>query len=185
MFIINAPWLNSYKEYIKQFITSPREMGSIIPSSSSLCNTMLSYIDWDKQSKFAEIGAGNGVMTKQILQKSSLNTSLDIYEVNNTFITQLQQIKDNRVVVYPISAEYLQNEYDVIISGIPFLSLNKKIGMRILKKANQCLVAKQGVFILFQYTQSCEKMFSRYFNFTKQRVYLNFPPAWVYVCYPK
>ncbi len=89
------------------------------------------------------------------------------------------------MAVNPCSAEYLLGDYDLIISGIPFLSLNKKTSMRILKQVHQSLLKNQGKLVLFQYTQGCEPLFSRYFSFTKERVYRNFPPAWVYTCVPK
>ncbi|EPL9571872.1 class I SAM-dependent methyltransferase [Providencia rettgeri] len=175
----------TYKLYIEQFITSPKEMGTLLPSSRSLCDAMLTHIDWDQHTQIAEIGAGNGVITKHILQKCAVNTSLNIYEINETFITQLQQINDSRVIINPVSAEHLFGEFHVVISGIPFLSLETKTSMRILKKVSECLAQKQGIFVLFQYTQACEPMFERYFDFTKERVYLNFPPAWIYICQPK
>ncbi|MBP6083614.1 MAG: methyltransferase [Providencia sp.] len=182
-FLFNS--LNPYKLYIKNFIASPTTMGTIMPSSYWLCDAVLNNIDWENDIHIAEIGAGDGVITKHILQKGTFETSLNVYEINDDFIELLQKIDDRRIVINHRSAEHISGEYNAIISGIPFRSLDKKTGMKILKKVRECLTQKKGVFILFQYTQSCEPMFNRYFNFTKQRVYRNFPPAWVYTCQPK
>ncbi|MGO2336695.1 class I SAM-dependent methyltransferase [Providencia sp.] len=183
IFLFN--FINPYKLYIKHFIASPTKMGTIMPSTYWLCDAILNNIDWKNQTQIAEIGAGDGVITKCILRKGTFDTSLNVYEINDEFIQLLQQIDDSRVIINHLSAEHLSGEYDAIISGIPFRSLDKKTGMRILKRASECLTRKKGTFVLFQYTQSCEPMFERYFNFTKQRVYRNFPPAWVYTCQPK
>lgn len=164
---------------------SPTKMGSLFPSSRWLCDAMVSNIDWEDCLNIAEIGAGNGVMSRYIMNKITPETTLNLYEINNDFIHILNEIDDDRVTVNPYSAEYLLGNYDVIISGIPFLSLNKKTSMKILKMVRNCLIKNKGKLVLFQYTQGCESMFSRYFNFTKTRVYLNFPPAWIYTCEPK
>lgn len=176
---------NHYQLYVKNFIASPASMGTVFPSSRWLCHTMIDNIDWAQCHQIAEIGAGNGVMTRYIVNKITTQTRLDLYEINRDFIDILNQIDDPRVAVNPCSAEYLLGDYDLIISGIPFLSLNKKTSMRILKQVRQSLLKNQGKLVLFQYTQGCEPLFSRYFSFTKERVYRNFPPAWVYSCVPK
>ncbi|EKT62961.1 class I SAM-dependent methyltransferase [Providencia burhodogranariea] len=177
--------INHYPLYMKNFISSPKKMGTIIPSSPWLCNKMLNNIDWNNCAKIAEIGAGDGVITKRILKKITPETLLSVYEINDDFIKVLQRIDDHRMEINHRSAEYLSGDYDAIISGIPFRSLDKKTGMRILKKVHGRLIENKGVFILFQYTRGCESMFERYFSFTKERVYLNIPPAWIYTCQPK
>ncbi|MGI3428419.1 class I SAM-dependent methyltransferase [Providencia stuartii] len=177
--------INHYPLYMKNFIASPTKMGTVLPSSRWLCNTMLNNIDWRNSYKIAEIGAGNGVITQYILQRMSSLAYLELYEINNDFIKILQKIDDHRTTIHHCSAEYLSGDYDIVISGIPFRSLRKKMGMKILKKVQERLIKNNGSLILFQYTQGCEPMFSRYFSFTKKRVYLNFPPAWVYTCKPK
>ncbi|HHR6456070.1 TPA: class I SAM-dependent methyltransferase [Providencia alcalifaciens] len=176
---------NHYQLYIKNFIASPASMGTVMPSSRWLCYAIVSNIDWRNCIKIAEIGAGNGVMMRYIANEIPEKSSLELYEINRDFIAILNQIDDPRVTVKPCSAEYLRGDYDLIISGLPFLSLHKKTSMRILKKVRQSLLKNHGRLVLFQYTQGCERLFSSYFSFTKERVYRNFPPTWVYTCVPK
>lgn len=176
---------NHYPLYMKNFIVSPTKMGTLLPSSPWLCSSILNNIDWNNSYKIAEIGAGNGVISQYTLQRMSSLANLDLYEINNDFIKILNRIDDHRITVHHRSAEYLFGDYDIVISGIPFRSLSKKMGMKILKNARDRLLKNNGSLILFQYTRSCESMFSRYFHFTKERVYLNVPPAWVYTCKPK
>lgn len=170
---------------MKNFIVSPTKMGTLLPSSPWLCNAILNNIDWRNSHKIAEIGAGNGVISQDILQHLSSLASLDLYEINNDFIKILNQVDDYRITVHHRSAEYLFSDYDIVISGIPFRSLSKKTSMKILKNIRERLIKNNGSLVLFQYTKGCEPMFSRYFHFTKERVYLNIPPARVYTCQPK
>lgn len=176
---------SSYFLYMKKFITQPKSMGTIMPSSRWLCDAMLKPINWQQDLNIAEIGAGDGVLTKQILECMGEHSLLDAYEIDENFVSILNKVNDSRMSVKHTSAEYLVNNYDIILSGIPFRSLSKRCGLKILKQASHRLASGSGRFILFQYTRGCESMLSRYFTFKKVRVYRNVPPAWVYICQPK
>ena len=177
--------LSTYYSYLKRFVLSPTTMGTIAPSSRWLCYEMLDRFNWKQDVQIAELGAGTGVITQQILKRMSANSSLDVFEIEPSFATQLRKIDDNRLTIYTTSAEKLDSHYNMIISGLPFLSIPRKTGLRVLKRVHQELLNTQGVFVLFQYTTRYEKTLSRYFHLEKRRVMLNVPPAWVYYCTPK
>lgn len=172
--------------YINSFIQSPRSVGTLMPSSPALCKAMVQSVDWTALSLVvAELGAGDGVLTRHILQSMHQDASLSSYEINSRFFEELEQIKDQRLVVKKVSAEILDQPYDIIFSCLPFLSLPLRISLRILKSSLQILEKTKGTFILFQYTQRMEKILSRYFEWERHLVVKNFPPAYVYVCKPK
>jgi phospholipid N-methyltransferase len=60
-----------------------------------------------------------------------------------------------------------------------------RTSIRILQTTRQQLKDKDGVLVLFQYSQLSEKLLSRYFTWKKIRVVKNFPPALVYICKPR
>ncbi|MBG3090519.1 class I SAM-dependent methyltransferase [Proteus terrae] len=177
--------LSTYYSYVKRFVISPTTMGTIAPSSRWLCYEMLDKLNWQQDLQVAELGAGTGVITQQILKRMSLNSSLDVFEIEPSFATELDKINDKRLRVYTTSAEKLNSHYNMIISGLPFLSIPKKTGLRVLKRVHKELLKTQGCFVLFQYTTRYEKTLSRYFHLEKKLVMLNVPPAWVYYCTPK
>ncbi|OAT50263.1 methyltransferase [Proteus hauseri ATCC 700826] len=177
--------LSTYYSYLKRFVISPTTMGTIAPSSRWLCYEMLDKLNWDRDIQVAELGAGTGVITQQILKRMSVKSSLDVFEIEPSFTTELRKINDERLTIYTTSAESLDSHYNMIISGLPFLSIPKKTGLKILKRVHQELLKSQGCFVLFQYTTRYEKILSRYFHLEKRRVMLNVPPAWVYYCTPK
>ncbi|VEH53719.1 hypothetical protein [Providencia rustigianii] len=78
--------ISHYQLYIKNFMISPTKMGSLFPSSRWLCDAMVSNIDWEDCLNIAEIGAGNGVMSRYIMNKITPETTLNLYEINNDFI---------------------------------------------------------------------------------------------------
>lgn len=180
------PRLKKHLKYINSFIQSPRSMGTLMPSSPALCDAMVKEVDWSHSSLLvAELGAGDGVLTKHILRAMGKDAHLASYEINPRFFEELEGIQDHRFSVKKVSAEILDQPYDIIFSCLPFLSLPLRISLRILKATLQILANTHGTFILFQYTQRMEKILSRYFEWERKLVVKNFPPAYVYVCKPK
>ncbi|HHE4692050.1 TPA: class I SAM-dependent methyltransferase [Proteus mirabilis] len=177
--------LSTYYSYLKRFVLSPTTMGTIAPSSRWLCYEMLNKLNWQQDIQIAELGAGTGVITQQTLKRMSSNSVLDVFEIEPAFANELNKINDPRLTIYTASAEKLDSHYNMIISGLPFLSINRRLGLKILKRVHSELLKTQGCFVLFQYTTRYEKTLSRYFHLEKKRVMLNVPPAWVYYCTPK
>ncbi len=180
------PRLKKHLKYINSFIQSPRSFGTLMPSSPTLCDAMVRSLDWNEKALMvAELGAGDGVLTRHILRIMPEDAKLSAYEINPLFFNELEEIQDQRLVVRKVSAEILDQPYKVIFSCLPFLSLPLRVSLRIIKATLQILEQTQGTFILFQYTQRMERVLSRYFEWERKLVVKNFPPAYVYVCKPK
>lgn len=167
--------------FVQQFIRNPRAVGSITPSSLVLCETMAAAAHWDSAKRVAELGAGDGVLTKVLLRHLATDAQLEVYEISPPLIKKLHTIRDPRLNICPVSAEKLNGQYDVIFSGLPLLSLPANIRHSILSRVHETL-APGGVFIQFQYTSLTQPELSRYFIWERQRVMKNVPPAWVYEC---
>ncbi|HEY2454223.1 MAG TPA: methyltransferase [Scandinavium sp.] len=170
--------------YLWSFIVSPRTMGTLTPSSSWLCNTMLSQIDWSKSLEVAEFGSADGVLTRRILSRMRADAKLEAFEIQPLFVRKLTQIEDHRLEVKAHSAEHMRNHYNAVFSSLPLLSMPTRTSIRILRTTQKQLKEKDGVLILFQYSHFSEKLLSRYFTWHKVRVMKNFPPALVYICKP-
>ncbi|MEY8710107.1 methyltransferase [Mangrovibacter phragmitis] len=173
--------LKSQRNYIRQFIRSPRTIGTLVPSSPWLCRAMISSVSWGNITRVAELGAGEGVLTRKILTMMPNDAKLDAYEIDPSFLKTLSRINDSRLQIIPHSAELLEQRYDIIFSCLPLLSLPPRIRLKILKKASIQLTPN-GSFIQFQYTHGSEKSLSRFFSWEKVFEVRNFPPAWVYSC---
>lgn len=174
--------------YLQGFIEAPRSIGTLLPSSSTLCRTMIGQgqMNWQQQHlKIAELGAGDGVLTKYILEAMSKNSTLYAYEINPLFYAALDSIEDDRLSICKMSAEKLDQSFNLIFSCLPFLSLPLRVSLRILQLVMQILQKSGGNFVLFQYTQKMERVLSRYFEWERYWVVKNFPPAYVYTCTPK
>jgi len=168
-------------DFIHQFIRHPRKMGSITPSSAALCRAMSDSVCWDSTLRVAELGAGDGVLTRHLLDRMQPQAELDVFEISAPLAEKLRALEDARVTVRTCSAEYLNGRYDAVFSGLPLLSLPPELRDTILRAVFNAL-GPDGVFVQFQYTSLTQPDLSRYFIWQRQRVLKNVPPAWVYRC---
>lgn len=100
--------------FVQQFIRNPRKMGSITPSSAALCRAMCETVNWEHSLRIAELGAGDGVLTRHLLAHMAPQAQLDVFEISPELVKGLRRWNDARMQVRACSAEYLSGEYDVI-----------------------------------------------------------------------
>jgi phospholipid N-methyltransferase len=180
--------LNKF-EYLIESIKNWKNSGTITQSGPSLCKKMVEHID-SKTKYIAEYGAGDGVITKYILDKMPSDGLLLAFEINENLYELLCKINDPRLKPIYDSAEKIE-EYcrmyeienlDTIVSGIPFVVLPTELTIEILESSKKAL-KKKGLFVQFHYSKILKGIYQTIFqNFTTEYVLLNTPPAFVFRC---
>lgn len=178
--------------FIYQFITNPRRVGAIWPSSNFLGNKMVEGINFQDAKYIVEFGPGTGAFTEKILERRRSNTTIVLIESNKEFYQLLKEKyngKENLIIING-SAEHVQHylkDYripyvDYIISGLPFASLPPHVSKKIL--SNTLRVLKSGgEFVTFQYSKVKLPLLKAYFPSIKvKREYKNIPPAYIINC---
>ena len=178
---------NFFREAVKSLSTS----GTVTPSSRFLAKRMISKIDFSNTNVIVELGAGNGVITKQILRKLNPNATLVCFEINDNFYKELLKIKNPQLILLKTSAEKIEEELEKldfseanhIISSLPLTIIPDEVSSEILKKSHKVLSPK-GTFIQYQYSLTYFKKLSKVFSEEIKLEFepLNFPPAFVYRC---
>lgn len=178
--------------FIKQYITKPRTVGAILPSSKYLAKRMIENIDFEGASCIVEYGSGTGVFTEKIIKRRKKDTKILLFESNKEFCNLLKEKYEDEPNIYIIndSAECVgkyMKRYDIpwidyIVSGLPFASLPKDVSSNILKETQKYL-NEEGKFITFQYTLLKKDFIKKYFNDVSiKREVRNVPPAYVLCC---
>ncbi len=177
-------------EFFKEGIKNLKTIGTLTPSSKFVCKEMVSFIDFSTATVIVELGAGDGVITKHILKGMRPDAKLLVFEVNEAFCELLYNIKDDRLIVVPDSAEKigeylekngLKNTVDYIISAIPFVSLPDDLSYKIVETSRDHL-AEGGLYVQLHYSLLVRKMYKRIFgNVDVNFVPINIPPAFVLV----
>ena len=178
--------------FIKQYITKPRTVGAVLPSSKYLADKMTENINFNKAKCIVEYGAGTGVFTDNIIKQKTEDTMVLIFENNMEFYNTLNEKYSNIANIYIIndSAEHVGkylHQYgiefaDYIISGLPFASLPQEISTKILHQTKAYL-KPGGSFITFQYTLLKKDFIEQFFpQIDVKREVRNVPPAYVFCC---
>ncbi|MBJ8072151.1 rRNA adenine N-6-methyltransferase family protein [Bacillus cereus] len=178
--------------FLSQYITNPRNVGAVLPSSKFLADKMVESINFKEAKYIVEYGPGTGVFTNKLLEKRSSNTTLLLVENNKEFYLLLKEKykKKKNVFIVLGSAEnideYLQGYCipyaDYIVSGLPFSSLPPNVSKKILLTTTKIL-KEGGNFITFQYTKFKKNFLNQFFNrIDVKRELRNVPPAYIFNC---
>ena len=177
--------------FASNFLRDPYMLGSIVPSSRFLVDTVLSAVDWHRARVVVEYGPGVGTFTTEILRRMRSDATLVVIETNCEFVKYLgSQLGDARLVLEHDSAQNLRSVLarrgiagaDCIISGIPLGSMPKALQVSIAVASREALVPA-GKLLVYQFTSRTLPVLRQVFRDVRRRFELrNFPPAQFFVC---
>lgn len=181
-----------------QFVSTPRTVGAIAPSSRRLSRGITDWIEWDRVRAAAELGPGTGSFTRHILSRMRDDARFFMVEVNPTFARRLAR-QFHGVTVYLESVENLVDccrrerlsHLDAIISGLPWASFPEDLQDRCLDAIHESL-APGGQFATFAYAHALwlpaarrlrRKLADRFGDVERSGVHwVNLPPAVIFRC---
>jgi len=179
--------------FLRDFLKRPREVGSIIPSSRFLERRIVRSAEFRDARTVVELGPGTGGTTRAVLRAMRPDAQLLVIEINRRFARMIRQsVHDSRLFVHTGSAariaEILEERAfgapDVVLSGIPFSTMPRGVGIEILQAVHDSL-APGGRFVAYQVRDRVETLGRQVFGRAKtQTELLNVPPMRVF-CWDK
>lgn len=145
--------------FLRGFLARPKEVGSIIPSSRWMERRITRTAEIARSKLIIELGPGTGGTTKALLQAMGPDARLLAIEINPRFCQLLSTtIQDPRLIVHEGSASDIPEALtkhdlgapDVILSGIPFSTMPRELGLSILRSVKDSL-APGGRFVAYQF----------------------------------
>jgi phospholipid N-methyltransferase len=174
--------------FLYKFLQSPQTVGSITPSSRFLADMMLKHIDWENAHSVVELGAGTGILTRNIYERKHSNCQVIVFERDQEMRKNLEDLyptfhfHSNAKDIYKGIQLMGVQEVDCVISGLPFANFPEELQDGIMEGVLKSL-KPGGLFIAFQYSLQMKKKLAYYFDDVDVSfVPLNFPPAFVYIC---
>lgn len=168
-----------------------RSTGSVAPSSRFLCRAITQKINPETADVVVELGPGDGVITRYILERLKPDARLVIFEINAVFVEKIQaNFDDPRMTIIHDSAENMGRHFlelgigavDYFVSGIPFVMLPESLTENITGECRRWL-KHRGKFVQFHYSPLLLRLYKRVFgNFDIELVPFNIPPAIVVTC---
>ncbi len=180
-------------EFLVEAVKNWKQSGAITQSGPNLCKAMVEHIDPLNDKIIIELGAGDGVITRHILDRMAPDARLFSFEINESLYQKLIEINDPRLIAIYDSAENLKEyleeykitEVDTIISGIPFVVLPTELTFSILTMSKEILKLG-GFFVQFHYSKILKDLYQTIFgNYDTKVVLMNTPPAIVFTCEKK
>ncbi|MPT47168.1 MAG: methyltransferase [Sphingobium sp.] len=184
--------MHSFSENLKffrQFLRSPKMVGSVIPTSRQAIDALLSEVDWSKADVFVEYGPGVGTFTYPILKRLRPDARLIAIDTCRDFIDHLgASAKDPRLTLVHGSASDVKDilekyapgqQANYVLSGLPFSTLPEGVGDDIVAATAQSL-APDGAFLIYQYSRFVVPMLRRHFTDVRsRRHWVNIPPCYL------
>lgn len=144
--------------FARGFLTHPRQVGSIVPSSTFLEQRLVRAADLAHARTVVELGPGTGGTTRAFLRALRPDAQLLAIELSREFHALLvDKLADPRLTIQLGSAEHLAEFLqvwrlpapDVVLSGIPFSTMSARVGDHIAATIATCL-APGGRFVAYQ-----------------------------------
>jgi phospholipid N-methyltransferase len=174
--------------FLWMFLKYPAMLGSVWPSSDSLCSRLMRLADWQQTRCVVEYGPGVGTITRHILQHLRGDGTLIAIEKNPQLVEHLRErfgSDDARLrIVYgsaadvgSILAQQGISAADCIVSGIPFSLLPSREVQHILKSTRESL-SRHGKLLVYQFSDAIETPLRCHFKLEHSgREMWNFLPA--------
>ena len=175
--------------FFHEFIKSPRNVGSIFPSSKKLAHCMAQQIPKNSNRFVIELGAGTGSVTAGLLEYGIEPTRLIVIEKSPKLVRHLQKrfpsvmiIEGDAANLLEILTQHDRLDIEAIISSLPLCSLPLLTVQTITDQIYQ-LISEKGKYIQFTYDllKRRIKPYKDFYHLSSKTVWLNFPPASVKV----
>jgi phospholipid N-methyltransferase len=177
-------------EFLKGFLRNPREVGSIVPSSRFLTRRVLNCGRAARARVIVELGPGTGVFTREILGRMPADGKLVAVEISPDFVSVLRrEFRDPRLTIYEGSSTDLEKALaeageecaDLVVSGVPFSTMERGAGRRTLEAAKRVL-SERGCFVAYQFRSHVRRFAEPVFGPAETHSgFWNLPPMRIYV----
>ncbi len=183
--------LDDEVRFIRSWIEKPLATGAVTPSGRFLARTMASYVDVAIPGPVVELGPGTGPVTEALVGRGIDPKRLVLVEFNPTFCRLLRSRYPEATVVQgdayrlkPLLENLLREPASAVVSGLPLLTKPLRTRLRLINDVFS-LMQPDAPFIQFTYsmtTPPIPKGLARVETEASDRIWLNFPPArvWVY-----
>ncbi|HEY7743876.1 MAG TPA: methyltransferase type 12 [Burkholderiales bacterium] len=185
---LHRPDLSDRIAFLRAFVRSPRQVGSVVPSSRFLERRLVSLSAVANARTIVELGPGTGGTTRAILRAMSQQARLLCIEIDPDLHGLLRRIDDPRLIAHLGSAEQLPeilsthglSKPEVVISGIPFYTMEHAVARRILDGL-AAVLPYGGYFVAYQFRDRVAQLCGPPLELTSVELeLLNVPPMRVF-----
>lgn len=182
--------LDDEVRFIRSWLDKPLAIGAVTPSGRFLARAMARQVDIDIPGPVVELGPGTGPITEALVDRGVDPSRLVLVEFNPVFCRLLRSRYPQATVVQGdaynlkrLLENILPQPAAAVVSGLPLLTKPIRTRVRLINDVFH--LSPDASFIQFTYsmtTPPIPKGLARVETEASDRIWLNFPPArvWVY-----
>ncbi|MEO6846435.1 MAG: rRNA adenine N-6-methyltransferase family protein [Chthoniobacterales bacterium] len=184
--------------FLREFFRSTEMVGAVCPSSPYLARLIVESANVRSASSIVELGPGDGIFTRHILEAKSKDAQFIAVEKNPVFAEKLKTHSPHLPVIEgcatkltDIVREHNLGTVQSIVCGLPWAAFPFDLQTAILQEINAILCEKTGVFATFAYfgphwmpkgNAFRTRLKTLFSDVRTSRIELrNVPPAFVYI----
>jgi phosphatidylethanolamine/phosphatidyl-N-methylethanolamine N-methyltransferase len=144
--------------FFRQWLRSPKSMGSVIPSSRALARAVAAEVAWQPGQYVVELGGGTGAISQGLIERGIPRDRLIVVELDGALYGYLKErltgcrvIQGDATRLDEILARLEVGEVGTVISGLPMVGMPFEFQRAIIDQGFK--VMKPGSFML-QYSYS-------------------------------
>jgi phosphatidylethanolamine/phosphatidyl-N-methylethanolamine N-methyltransferase len=116
--------------FFRRWLANPLQMGSIVPSSRTLCRRVVDLVRRAPDEAVLELGAGTGVISRALLDSGVPSENLIVVEIVSDMAGHLRHVLPGATVIEgdarmlsSLLAERWQGKIGTVVCGIPLVLL--------------------------------------------------------------
>ena len=137
--------------FFRRWLANPLQMGSIVPSSATLCRHIVAQTQYRPNEVVVELGAGTGVVSRALLAGGVPADRLIVVEIVPDMVDHLRRVLPGVLVIQgdarqlsDLIPEHCQGHIGTVICGIPLVLLPRDEQRRFHRRDRRGR-ARQGV----------------------------------------
>ncbi|MCB1832244.1 MAG: hypothetical protein KDH19_02185 [Geminicoccaceae bacterium] len=174
--------------FFRQWLRSPKSMGSVFPSSRSLARAIAGQVAWQPGTYVVELGGGTGAITQGLIERGIPRENIIVIELETHLFEYLRDrfpgtrvIQGDATRLDEILAHHDIGEVSTVISGLPVVGMPFEFQQAIVRQA---MAAMKDKGFMLQYSYSPVSAIPAAKLGVKSKlakfVLWNFPPAHVW-----
>lgn len=147
--------------FFRQWLRSPKSMGSVIPSSRALARAVAHAIDWQPGQTVVELGAGTGAISRGLLESGMPPEAIMTIELDRPLFEYLRErlpgvrvINGDATRLVDILRQQGVAAVSTVISGLPMVNMPLTFQRAIVEQSFGAM-AGRGCLLQYSYAPIC------------------------------